>query len=481
MSESVEAYLRPSPSDGKFVSEGEFTVKVDVARKKAAKFTLQQEGDWAVKVLQALLASGAQGDIKVQCLKDATLFLFQLGKPWDLDETRESVFGVVKSESRALKHLEAGLLPVTVTQKREVQIKAFGASSQLYWNGSKLDIGGAVEVSGAEMFIRVSHLSSEEKKSLGWVGAEKLKRERRLAVSTQIKRRIVFADNVISLDAIDLDYSEQILHDLRVRGLTPLLCWRTGGAFSKSWVRKIKDQLPSKIQGEDAFPKSGDNPQRYSVLTIQNQALQIIRDIYNTEYGQPQHHKSKIYWVCDGVVVGQDQLPVSAQVLGVQMYIKAEDLPLDLSGFSLRFSEERRALLQSAVEQVDLEFSELRPRFEDPDPKPEPNSSPSKRIQLTLEESKALLKGTLVGGLSAIVALKLGGLPLLGKALFKQGGEVVLFSAYSGGSIGLATANKAEQEDKKPEQPVEKSIFSKRLDKEFLNLQNAWRSALKTP
>ena len=322
MSDFVVKFLGPSRAEGSYDSTGSFSIKAGLAREKAARYRLENEGDWALKVLQALVCSKLKSGIRIQCLRNSTVFLFELVEPWAMDELKESVFGTHDSEQRALQHLERGLLPVAVGQKRPLEISMTDLAWSLHWDGKKLSQAAP----GKSTSIKVEHLSAEESVELSWTERRKLKKERLASITSQIASDFLYSDHRVDLDGRQINYAEQIACHHLTQSVSPLFFW--GREYQqKPWFQKLHNATPTvqlsanKLQSQE----SPSNPLR--VLSLPIQIQDRLKTAQKDERVKAELHSSGVYWMNDGVLVGQDTLPFKRQIMGIQLYCPAEELP----------------------------------------------------------------------------------------------------------------------------------------------------------
>lgn len=72
----LENYLRREKNRGTNDSEGKFTLSSEKALAKLAEFQLPFAGAWAIKIIQAIVASGVETEIRVKLKRKESEFLF---------------------------------------------------------------------------------------------------------------------------------------------------------------------------------------------------------------------------------------------------------------------------------------------------------------------------------------------------------------------------------------------------------------------
>lgn len=129
--------------------------------------------------------------------------------------------------------------------------------------------------------------------------------------------------------------------------------------------------------------------------------------------------ESCLYWVADGVIVETQTLPGTGKAISCGVYLSAEGLETDLSGFRTVRSDARKERQLAAFRAVRNVLAEL--------------DLPREKIlsKIGNTHAQAMLKGCAVGGLVCLASPPLGGLILFGSVVIP-----LCFSFSASGVLG---------------------------------------------
>ncbi len=112
MQRSLNEHLSALQEQGQVDSAGSFVVAREQALQKLAQFQLPFAGAWAVKVLQALVASGTTERIFFYLRSKEVDVRFVPGRAWSPEEVVARLDDPSPGQDRALNHLATALWAV---------------------------------------------------------------------------------------------------------------------------------------------------------------------------------------------------------------------------------------------------------------------------------------------------------------------------------------------------------------------------------
>jgi hypothetical protein len=134
MQGELNEHLETLREQGQVHSQGVFSVAREQALEKLAAFQLPFPGAWAVKVVQAVVASGATEPILFYLRSREVDIRFVPGRPWSLEEIVSRLDDPGSSPDRALNHLAAALWAVGRGGGHEFELSFPVARVRLRWS-----------------------------------------------------------------------------------------------------------------------------------------------------------------------------------------------------------------------------------------------------------------------------------------------------------------------------------------------------------
>jgi hypothetical protein len=338
--------------DGRLESQGEFTLSPEKAIAKRASFALPFEGAWAVKLVQAVVASGTDQPIAFVQDRRQTTITFQPGRRWSVREIEDSFYDPALGACSDLDHLKAALWVLTLAQQREVILGLPGDDPALVWSGERWE-STASSGTTPTATLTVSHGPRSAQSSL----SERQAHSRRSCAeeSAALNRRCFVCPVPLLLDGRRLDalqncpgygYSEIAIP--LVLGFTQgdlpefpcpqaTLDWR-GPRVPKSDMLPVEEALDQAALGRP---------------TGTGLAFQLSYQVSKGTSGfqstyRPREVRSSCHWVVDGAVIATESFDVAASPYAVGAYISAAGLATDLTGFALLESQEKARRFQLA-------------------------------------------------------------------------------------------------------------------------------------
>lgn len=363
----LETFLNAHSSEGQLESAGEFTIARDKALAKLAEFQLPFEGAWAIKVLQAAVASGVEKAIRVDLTTKEARFYFPITERWTLEAIETHFYDPEPGPDRAMNHLASALWAVGINQKRGFQLAIPGTQETLIWDGSSLNrvetkqrydcifLGVAHEPTGSGTLNWVKGIAKSGSRNAGilkalseycYTSPVPLTVDGRRVDSLQLcpyhgwsKTSFPISMNFVSGDLPEFPISPGTFEDLR------------------SYMEKKRDGGGVEAVG-NAMMKAIPTTSHASLATLVTAHMEQVRRGKHT-YWEPAHGYSKCYWVQDGAVVDEEDFDTAAASCTVGSFVSAQGLATDLTGLHLAQSTERTSRKVEAAKLTQRTLLEL--------------------------------------------------------------------------------------------------------------------------
>lgn len=332
--ESLERLLRDKKSEGALDSHGGFTIDPKRAALKLGQSALPYREEWIVKLLQALSASceEAPGEVAITSSPNHILVEFPPRRDWTLAKVF-AFFSEVDPADRSLRHLKLALLQLAGHLKRPFTIRCHPEEKPVYWteSGWTEDVPKRMRRRSSGAFIKVA-LSSPEEDSFHLARLER----RRINILEHLRNRFLWSHLDLKLDRQPYLYGRCLksVFDIQQTSLMGPLRVST---------RPTGSGLPT-VRG---LQRLGWLELKESLGT-ENSSLQIMLSCHPEALNYPDRDnlksQSRCYWLRDGVVVGEADLPVPKLRLSTAVFVDASAMECDLSGTQLLESEKRSSL-----------------------------------------------------------------------------------------------------------------------------------------
>lgn len=353
MNEDIDRFLEPHKEIGEHVSTGHFTILVQKAQEKSAKYRLGTWGVWAVKILQALVAAGARKQVMVVLGKKCIRFEFDLPRSFHPAKLREilATESLEGQEDRALEHLRVGLSGVARGELRPISVHLWVRDAPLYWDGDDFEtaIPRAFRKSHSRMSITVANLSPQKDMEGSWALRKSLATDRILEASEQIRSRFLVAPFSLKLDGWRRDYETHLLQHCRGELVVHLRLSPNCRRMDVNSVLTTFPSSPISLQGAAPTEISGDLILAFALSFDKARILESLEPLQESDFLP---RPSVCYWLKDGALVGEDTLLSGLTSLKLTVFANADDLPTDASTLSLQLCEartERLKLVEAAI------------------------------------------------------------------------------------------------------------------------------------
>ena len=359
----LEQFLSAHRSEGQVDSQGEFTLSREKALAKLANFSLPFAGAWAVKIIQASVLSGPQPGIKVDLTsKEIRFFLGAIDCP-DLDSFEQRFFDPRELESDALSHLLRGLWTVAVAQKRSFQFALPGEKESLVWDGHRFH---RVESRKRHdcCYLAVAHESQGAEDS--WIKG----RSRAATINAETQRALsercfvcpvpLFVDGR-RLDSLQLCPSHGYGPTVFPLGLSFGDLAQPEFQVPPGTFEQLESVKSAVSKGAGVEQISEAQMSRVELKTSSSMACLLAGHLRSVETSKGRAWEagmgqSLLYWISGGVVVESEVLNIHASSCSVALFLSAEGLKIDLSGFAMERSPSR---YQRRVEALRLAYELL--------------------------------------------------------------------------------------------------------------------------
>ena len=333
--ESLERLLRDKKSEGALESHGGFTIDPKRAALKLGRSALPYREEWIIKVLQALSASSLEspGEVAITSSPNYILVEFPSREGWTSSKIL-AFLSETDPPDRALRHLKLALLQLAGHLRRPFIVCCNPDEKPMYWNRSGWtdDIPKRMRHRSSDAYIKVA-LSSPDEDSFHLARLER----RRIKILEHIRNRFLWSRLQFKVDGKPYLYGRNLksVFDFQQTSLIGPL--QTSGRFEGSGLPPIAGlQRLGWLELRDSIQKD-------------ELKLQVMLSCHPDALNYPSRGNlkttSRCYWLRDGVIVGEEDLPLPKLRLSVTLFFDAEELKCDLSGTQLLEREKRRYLL----------------------------------------------------------------------------------------------------------------------------------------
>jgi hypothetical protein len=347
----LERLLKDQLAGADLDSSGRFTLAREKALEKLSQFQLAEPTWWVLKIVQAAVASKAT-ELVVRQTSTDTEFFFTPGEPWSVDQVEDALFDPEVSSSPGLDHFKRGLWSATLNQGRPFQLQIAGERESLLWTAK-----GPSRVAGSwdTTCLTVSHRTLAQGKGLPIlrnIEAARLNAELLLV----LRERASTCPIPLLVDRRRLDALQAhptFGHSRRsfpffvaaTQDPPPLLplppgTWR--GFVPVETAEPQPAMLTTALSGQTAAG---------SAMLLSFHAQQVTRN--KKTFWEALQAPSMFHWVLDGVVVATEPLLADEHCVSAAVFVSAEGLTLDISGFGIRSSDESRARVAEACRCLD--------------------------------------------------------------------------------------------------------------------------------
>lgn len=341
-----EALLQQQINEATLDSSGVFTMAREEAIRKLAAFQLQVPAWWILKCVQSAVGSGAVR-LSIRCSLTDVQIAFEPAEAWTMELLEREIWNPEPTSLAGIDHLKRALWSVGLHEGRPFQIELKGQKRSL------LCLSGTprqheLRRPSERTCITVSHRRWEKGFSLmGALDAAGANQ----ALANTLSARAHVCPIPLVVDGKRLDS----LFASTTHGYTS-----TTYPFLVANVHTAAPNLPcpnSMYQSLERPPLSGPmqvplnqvrfNPRlRGAVLLLAFGARAAAAFAESTP--RPVEFPSLVHWVRDGVIIDTTRLPLAERCVAAAVFVSADRLQTDVSGFGLTDTAAREQRLGAA-------------------------------------------------------------------------------------------------------------------------------------
>lgn len=373
----LERFLRVETSEGKRISEGQFTISKQQALAKLSEFQLPFEGAWGLKLVQAAVASKQGRGIKVKIGRKSTHFDLEGDLQWTLAEIESALLDPQYNARRDILHLVAALRSVGLSSKRGFWLGLPHEQMALAWDGEELR---TVEQNEPLDLVSVQVTNRALGEDGGFLNY-KLSRiitERNAALTQCMTMMAHTCPLPLLLDGRRIDALEYN-QDHGWGKTSQLLCVGfEDGKLPELPVPQATGAVISATATQDdlkaatAIARQRDqNVTKCSLAFLVAVHLERVKSGKNYRWEDREFH-SFLNWVRDGVIVETETISEHTDLCSVGCFVSADDLQTDLTSFKLLSAgkgERREEVLQLLRESLDdverIDFEKMYKKADD--------------------------------------------------------------------------------------------------------------------
>lgn len=355
----LERFLQSQSSQGEQQGEGSFTLARDKALQKLAGFQLPFSGAWAVKLLQAAVASGDANAVKVSLGGRVMTFSFEGAYSWDIEEVEAAFFDPEPSKIRHVNHLVSGLWALGLGEKRAFQLHFDNQLESLVWDGERCR-RVSFDDPGEGLKLTVTH----SRAGTNWISSTVEAGRTNSTVSAALKEYCYTSPIPLVVDGQRFDALPHC----------PKYGWNSSSfpialSFIEADLPEVRwpsgTFLPHKeFQNSELMDGAGletiTRKMMEAVEPVESSAAAAMISVYavlssdqasegkGSHIWDLRHRSSKCIWIQDGAAVQDESFEIPTSPCGLVCFLSADGLANDLSGFGLADGEERARRIRVA-------------------------------------------------------------------------------------------------------------------------------------
>lgn len=346
----LEEFLRAHLDEGSKDSSGQFTLSREKALEKLAAYQLQGGHAWVLKVVQAVVASGA-GELAVRQTGTDTEFHFALQEPWTPEQFEEAFYDPEVSADRALDHLKRGLWSVSLHNMRPFLLVAPGWAQALVWNGKSLQRGSVC--ARQSVLLAVSHRTIYEGKGIPLLRNLEAA-SGNAAVLAELRDRAFTCSIPLKVDNRRMDALQACPNSGVSKTSFPIYLGFLPGSLPAlpippATFGEYRPALAGDATVSKVFHPTTHLPPEVALACLITAHLREIKRGKALVWETYTYH-STLYWVRDGVVVDREILNTAPGCVTCALLVSAEGLGSDLTGLKLSRGEAYQQRFQAALE-----------------------------------------------------------------------------------------------------------------------------------
>lgn len=348
----LESFLKEQLSEASLDSSGRFTLAREEALAKLSQFQLPDPNWWVLKIVQGVVASGAEHLIVRQTATD-TEFLFSPKEHWTVWDVEEAIFDPETSPLRGLDHLKRGLWSAALNQGRPFHLELQGSTESLVWT-----VNGTQRIPGtsARTALTVSHRTLAQGKGLPILRNIEAARHN-AAILLMLRERANLCPIPLLVDKRRIDALQVHPTFGHTRRSFPFVVAVGEGDGPPMGIP------PGTWAGFQIEETAAPQPPLLTALENRRQvagpsAALLTFHLEHVKKGkshvwEARQAPSVFHWVLDGVVIGLDALPLLERSVSAAVFAPADGLKLDITGFGVVRTDQSELRLYAACKSLD--------------------------------------------------------------------------------------------------------------------------------
>ncbi|MCA9776777.1 MAG: hypothetical protein KC800_08680 [Candidatus Eremiobacteraeota bacterium] len=354
----LERFLRGQADGGRRDSEGGFSLSRSEALKKLSEFSLPFDGAWALKVIQAGVATEQCRGIQVTLSRNTQSFVFENVDRWSLDQIEKALLEPSPSEDRSVNHLVAALRGVGFNERRGFWLGLPDCEEALTWDGERIERVEANTPPLAPVLQVTCKAIDEDGGFLGLSGM--LAARGRNATTGQVLATMAHTCPLpLRVDGRRIDALELNPHHGWGQQSQILALGFCDGDLPELGVPSQTGEFTDTTQSIESYLKEAtkelrkrpESRQYCSVAYLLSVHLEEERKGKSTSWEERESH-SYCNWVADGVIAQTETLDTEPGLCSVGWFVSADGLETDLTNLQLRESPEKERRFAHSVELV---------------------------------------------------------------------------------------------------------------------------------
>ena len=345
----LQRHLQIASQVGKLDSEGSFTISGDAALGKLASFQLPRKSAWILKVVQSAVTADSTF-LQISQTNETTTFIFHPAVEFEVDQLKEALLSPQLVGPRAVQHLAVGLRTVGFGDGRAFTLALDKQDVRTYigWDGRQLSqrVETLPDAGPPKLTLGVAFPPEDLGRSLGGLvkskGRATAEYQEVVSNGEVCPIPLIFdGRRVDTLQAAHPDESFGNTATLSV-GWTPysndpsfpdLMLPRGLPVEGTNW------RATDKFTDKRVFYFDGDLKQTHTNCIVKlryGYKVESHRSKYKSFKFQSLDRRSYYSWVKDGVICHREPSKGTTHPVCFEVYLSAEGLTTDLTGFKLR-------------------------------------------------------------------------------------------------------------------------------------------------
>ena len=361
----LSSFLAEQASGGTSQGGGGFTISHEKAARKMAEYSLPREYAWVLKLIQAGVSWGCTG-IKITQTRVESTIHFEFSQFRRLPTNKELVTAILRADLESSQPLDAFAMGLRLLVEKsylsflllidtgDVESQAIYAG--VYFGEMDEEKRAARRTGwGKGITLKINHIAHTETNRL-LLNYATVKRHG-LPLLMELEKYAFTCPVPLTIDGRRIDGVFRVSRFAWSSNFKPL--------------RATSVEVPDEVAPPFVMSPGFDN-QTFTVFTPRRELAALNEPVTAEAFvllaGRSQRleyiaHRTiepnTLYWVRDGVVVDQDPLPKTARAVTLYVFVNAEGIRSDLTGFQLlrdRVRQERsEQVLQRVAEVVEME------------------------------------------------------------------------------------------------------------------------------